>query len=218
MPGRGTPLVAASRRWWCGARIVRLLKDIDDANRALTVELTQSAQAGSPFTDEVRRDLPRWDSDVEFAFFFGRGPADVALRRSIMERIVPLVYTSPIVDAAAVARARNIRSVNVLQPMIAGVDKPRSRYERSIIEHSAAKRAGHDSDAVQYEVTGLEILRREVQTLEQLGIPTIDLNAKNEVFHGRSEDVFIDPVHLNPAGARLVAARLFAYIGEHWLE
>jgi hypothetical protein len=63
-----------------------------------------------------------------------------------MERIVPLVYTSPIVDAAAVARARNIRSVNVLQPMIAGVDKPRSRYERSIIE--------------QYEVTGLEILRR----------------------------------------------------------
>ncbi len=119
---------------------MRLLKDIDDANRALTVELTQSAQAGSPFTDEVRRDLPRWDSDVEFAFFFGRGPADVALRRSIMERIVPLVYTSPIVDAAAVARARNIRSVNVLQPMIAGVDKPRSRYERSIIEHPAAKR------------------------------------------------------------------------------
>jgi hypothetical protein len=28
-----------------------LLKDIDDANRALTVELTQSGQAGSPFTD-----------------------------------------------------------------------------------------------------------------------------------------------------------------------
>lgn len=211
-------LTLPSRRGWCGARIGRLLKDIDDANRALTLELTKGPRATPPLADGFRQGLSSWDPAVEFAFFFSRRPADAALRRAIMDRVVPLVYTGPLVDAAAVARARNVRFVNVLQPLIAGVDKPYSRYERTVIEHPAAKKPGHDSDAVQYEVTGLEILRREAQALARLDIPTIDLNAKNEVFRRVHEDVFIDPVHLNPLGARLVAERLFTHIRERWLE
>lgn len=207
-----------SLRWWCGGHVARLLNDIDEANRALTIELTTGAGGGPPFADGLRQNLSRWEPGTEFAFLFSRRGADAALRRSVMDRVVPAVYTNPLIDAAAVARARSIRFLNVLQPMIAGVDKPYSRYERSVIEHPAAKKSGHDSDAVQYEVTGLEVLRREIQALDRLGIPTIDLNARNEVFHGRPEDIFIDPVHLNPLGTRLVAARLFAHIRERWLE
>ncbi len=211
-------LTLPSRRWWCGARIGRLLRDIDDANRALTVALAQRPRATPPLADGFRRGLPPWDSAMDFGFFFSRRPADAARRRAIMDRVVPLVYTNPLIDAAAVARARNIHFVNVLQPLIAGVDKPYSRYERSVIDHPAAKRPNYDSDAVQYEVTGLEVLRREAQALARLGIPTIDLNARNEVFRSVQEDVFIDPVHLNPLGARLVTERLFAHIRERWLE
>ena len=125
-------LTLPSRRWWCGARIGRLLEDIDDANRALTLELTKRPRATSPLADGFRQGLSAWDPAVEFAFFFSRRPADAALRRAIMDRVVTLVYTGTARRCRRGSPAREMfRFVNVLHPLIAGVDNRTRATKRS---------------------------------------------------------------------------------------
>lgn len=123
-------------------------------------------------------------------------------QREMMKKVVPIVYTAPLIDAFAVAKIRNTPFLSVVQPLPVVVNrKPEwgsPRYKLPI-----------------YQKYGNQILMEEAKKLEGYGIKTYNLNSVN-LFNQMQEDPFIDQTHLKPQANKIVARYLFELIQKEW--
>lgn len=129
-------------------------------------------------------------------------PAD--LLEDAMRRVVPLVYTDPLINAFAVSKIRNNYFLNIIQPMLLAMGrnpnwgKPRYRVPMQ------AKIAN-------------KVLNEEAKKMEAFGIKTFNLN-EIKIFEEAKQDIFIDGLHLTSEGNKIVARYLFELIQKEWFQ
>ncbi len=119
----------------------------------------------------------------------------------VIERILPLVYTDPVLNAYAVSKTGHAKFMNVIQPMIyiLGRDLP---YRES------------NFASYHFQATCVRKLTEEAKKLEVCGLKTFNLNQIAVVSYKR--DFFIDQVHLTREGTQTVANVLFDLIRKEW--
>lgn len=138
--------------------------------------------------------LPNFDSN-KFLY------EDVALQKKIMRHILPFTYTDPLIQANAVAKAKNSPFLLVIQPMLGATDKVLNEEEKAIKPFPL------------YQRTCKEIFKEEARKLNARGIVTHDLNLKN-LFKEVGTQIFNDPSHVNEEGNKIVASHLHQLISQ----
>jgi len=120
----------------------------------------------------------------------------------VIEKVLPLVYTGPVLNTYAVSKTANAHFLSVIQPMMYITDVGSGWWKyRSFASYH-------------FQKTCVEKLKDEARQLEAYGIKTYNLNEINK--NGYKKDFFNDHVHLKRNGTKFVARSLFEIIKKEW--
>ncbi len=147
----------------------------------------------------VKKNLRRLFPEITAEKLMHSYDRDDPVVREVLQKILPLVYTEPTLEAYAVARKRGIPFLSVIQPMIFLTGKGSDWKERRIATYH-------------FQKCCMDTLLEEAKRLERFGIKTHDVNEKNLL--GR--DSFWSQVHIKPEGNEIVARYLFGVIKKEW--
>ena len=117
----------------------------------------------------------------------------------VLDKILPLVYTEPTLNAYTVAKVSNTHFLSVIQPMIYATGKGLDWKGRCVASYH-------------FQKTCVEKLLEEAKKLEPYGIKTYDINEKNFI----KKELFYSQVHIKPEGNKIAARYLFELIKKDW--
>ncbi len=119
----------------------------------------------------------------------------------VIEKVLPLVYTEPVLNTYAVSRTANAHFLSVIQPMMYITGKETNWKVLNFASYH-------------FQKTCVEELKDEARKLETYGIKTYNLNEINK--NGYKKDFFIDQAHMTNEGNRTTARFLFEIIKKEW--
>lgn len=119
----------------------------------------------------------------------------------VIEKIVPLVYTDPVLNGYAASRTNNTKFINIIQPMIFMLGRDLKYKESNFATYY-------------FQATCINKLTEQAKRLETCGVKTYDLNRIDVTSYKREH--FIDQVHLTKEGTRNVSRILFDLIRKEW--
>jgi len=119
----------------------------------------------------------------------------------VIEKVLPLVYTEPVLNTYAVSKTANAHFLSVIQPMMYITGKETNWKALNFASYH-------------FQKTCVEELKDEARKLEAHGIKTYNLNEINK--NGYKKDFFIDQAHMTNEGNRTTARSLFEIIKKEW--
>lgn len=177
------------------------LQKIDKINRKLMQSSYKSPQIKGKEFQELRQLFLKVDP-AGYWFFFSIIPN---FSEAVIRKVIPIVYTQPLINAFAVANVRHIKFLSIIQPMSGAMSRKPGWGE-----------AHYPNPVPVFQKVVNQILIEESKKLETYGIKTYNLNNIN-LFDQAREDIFTDGTHLTAEGNRIVANYLFKLIKEKWL-
>ena len=119
----------------------------------------------------------------------------------VIEKVLPLMYTDPVLNAYVVSKTANAHFLSVVQPMMYITGK---ETNWKVLNFAS----------FHFQKICVEKLEGEAKKLEPYGVKTYNLNEINK--EGYRKDFFIDQVHLKDKGTEFVAHSLFEIIKKEW--
>lgn len=120
----------------------------------------------------------------------------------VIKKILPLVYTDPVLNAYVVSKTANAHFLSVIQPMMYITGKETNWKAPNFVSYH-------------FQKSCVEKLEDEAKKLEIHGIKTYNLNGINKNAY-KKDFFFIDQVHLKKEGTEVVASSLFEIIKKEW--
>ena len=119
----------------------------------------------------------------------------------VIEKVLPLMYTDPVLNAYVVSKTANAHFLSVIQPMMYIIGKETNWKALNFA-------------SFHFQKICVEKLRDEAKKLETYGIKVYNLNEINKDAY--KKDFFIDQAHLTAEGNRIAARSLFDIIKKEW--
>lgn len=119
----------------------------------------------------------------------------------VIEKVLPLMYTEPVLNAYAVSKTANAHFLSVIQPMMYITGKETNWKALNFASYH-------------FQKICVEKLEGEARKLKLHGVKTYNLNEINKKAY--KKDFFIDQVHLKKEGTEVVAHSLFEIIKKEW--
>lgn len=119
----------------------------------------------------------------------------------VIEKVLPFVYTDPVLNAYAVSKTANAHFLSVIAPMM-------------YITGNETDWKALNFASYHFQMICAEKLKDEAKKLEPYGVKTYNLNEINKNIYRK--DFFLDQAHLRTKGTEFVARSLFEIIKKEW--
>ena len=149
------------------------------------------------FKEDLQKLFP-WVTAFKFLQSYDYENPDIPI---LIEKILPPIYTEPILNAYAVSKSNSSHFLSVIQPMM-------------YITGSATDWKTLNFASYHFQKSCVEKLVDESKRLKSYGVKTYNLNDGYK--NAFKKDFFIDHVHLKKEGSEAVAQILFEIIKKEW--
>ena len=174
-------------------RVEELNKKLQNEGHSTTLPIIKGE-----FKAKLKKAFPALTNPLKLMHSYDYDNPDIP---KVLEKILPLVYTDPLLNAYGVSRTTNAHFLSVIEPMIYITGKDPKWKELMFATYH-------------FQTTCVNKLKEEAKKLEACGVKTYNLNEIAVKTYKR--EFFIDQVHLTKEGTQNVANVLFDLIKKEW--